>query len=611
MVKLKDVKEFCQQVADAFASVLDYEVAIIDNDLEVVAGTGRYHEEISTQYGPGSMTSKFISDPEQRALVVENPKSSKVCRECNDIDNCPVWAVIMCPILFSGETIGSLSLMAFNEEQRDKIINHRLNLITFLRKVSGFIASTLAEKDMKSQITVMANEFKAVINSVHEGIIAINGVGEITHINKSAENILQIGQNYKERHINQLFSNLDLDKVFEKFHENGNYFETEIEYSQGNKKLSLLCNITLIEDNGEVVRVTISFRKLDEIKELANKIIAEDNRLTFDKIKGTSKEIVKVKKQMQRVARTDSTILIRGESGTGKSMFARAIHEESDRSDGSFINVNCAAIPESLLESELFGYEEGAFTGAKKGGKPGKFEIAHGGTIFLDEIGDMPIHFQVKLLKVIESKQIERVGGVKPVDINVRIIAATHQDLEKMVEENEFRKDLFYRLNVIPFYISPLRERGEDVFLLLHFFLEKYSRVLNKRIESFTAAAKAKLLNYSWPGNVRELENTIEYAVNLETSSYITERSLPDRIPKYQSKEDEENQSRIPSIAELEKKAIIRALKEFGTSSKDKEKAAEVLGISRATLYRKIKKFDINRSHYDTNSQKDKMALNP
>lgn len=372
------------------------------------------------------------------------------------------------------------------------------------------------------------------------------------------------------------------------------YCETKLKYKQGEEEFELLCNITLIKNNEQVIGATISFRGLEEMKQLATKIIAEDQQSAFDKIKGTSNEIINLKKQMHKVAQTSSTVLICGESGTGKGMFARAIHEESDRKEEAFISVNCAAIPENLLESELFGYEEGAFTGAKKGGKPGKFELAHKGTIFLDEIGDMPLHFQVKLLKVIEDKKLERVGGVESIDIDVRIIAATHQDLKKMVKEGKFRKDLFYRLNVIPFSIPPLRERKEDILLLSHFFLQRYSHLLGKDIEGFTEGAKQKLLNYSWPGNIRELENSIEYAVNIATSNYITEKYLPETI--LESFSGNEETSVVPTLNEVERKTIIKALQEFGTSGKGKEKAAEALGIGRSTLYRKLDDYNIELS---------------
>lgn len=606
MSKLKNVKEFIQQVADAFAAVLDYEICVVDDELEVLVSTGKYEKEIIKRGGPGCITHQLMVNPDYNDVIVKDTKSSTLCEKCTDFKGCPVQATTACSIIFSDQTLGAFCLMAVDQQQRRNFINNDSNLMTLSQKVANFIASTLGEKIAKSQIEVMADRFKAVINSVHEGIITIDDVGEITHINQSAKEILSIEPSQKGEHINTLFPQFDLSEVFDNVIGN-NYFEKKVEFKQNNKRLILLCNITLIKSDNKVAGATISFRKLDEMKKLANKIIAEDKKSAFDEIKGVSSEIVNLKEQMRKVVQTDSTILLRGESGTGKSMFARAIHEESGRSDGSFISVNCGAIPESLLESELFGYEEGAFTGAKKGGKPGKFELADQGTIFLDEIGDMPPQFQIKLLKVIETKRMERVGGVEPIDIDVRIIAATHRDLEKMVEEGKFRKDLFYRLNVIPFHIPSLRERTDDIILLSHFFLEKYSNLLNKKIESFTKKAKERLLNYSWPGNVRELENCIEYAVNIEGSNYITENSLPKRIMQHQLQIKET--SRIPTMKEVEKKTIIKALKEFGTGGKAKEKAAKALGIGRSTLYRKIEEFNIDLSQIGiTDLKKRKMG---
>ncbi|MCK8823722.1 sigma-54 interaction domain-containing protein [Fuchsiella alkaliacetigena] len=604
MPNLKEMQIFVQQVADAFAAVLDYEVAIIDDNLEVIAGTGRYREEIGIKYGPGSMTHRLISSSRRESLLVRNPKQSEICSDCVDKEDCPVWAVIMSPIIFREQVIGSISLMAFNGQQQMNLVNNSSKLITFLDKVSTFIGSTLGEKKIRNQMRVMADQFKAVINSVHEGIVAINAQGKITHINQSAQEILLIDSEYEGEHINTLFFGLELEDIFsglEMLDSSKQYFERKINYRQGNREFKLLCNITLIKSETGIIGATISFRKLKEIKELANKIIAEDQETTFAKIKGTSNQMVKIKKKMKRVATTDSTILIQGESGTGKGMFAEAIHQESCRRDASFVNVNCAAIPQSLLEAELFGYEEGAFTGAKKGGKPGKFELADQGTIFLDEIGDMPLSFQVKLLKVIENKKIERVGGVAEIEVDVRIIAATNRNLEKMIKEGNFREDLFYRLNVIPVYIPPLRERQEDINLLLHFFLERYVDRLDKNIRGFTAGAKKQLLNYSWPGNVRELENCIEYAVNIATANYITKENLPERIVDCDL--EIKSSSTVPTFDELKRQAIIKALQEYGTSSKAKEKAAAALGISRATLYRKLKEFEIDFSQFKTSSQ--------
>jgi sigma-54 dependent transcriptional regulator, acetoin dehydrogenase operon transcriptional activator AcoR len=285
--------------------------------------------------------------------------------------------------------------------------------------------------------------------------------------------------------------------------------------------------------------------------------------------------------------------LIRGESGTGKELFARAIHHESSRRKQQFITINCSAIPENLLESELFGYEEGSFTGARKGGKIGKFELADQGTLFLDEIGDMPYHLQAKILRVLEESSIEKVGGSITVPIDVRIIAATNVNLEKMIELSQFRHDLYYRLNVIPLIIPPLRERKEDIALLMNHFLAKYNMRLNKNIKGFSDQIYELFLKHSWPGNIRELENVIEYAVNMETENHINLEYLPPsfRVVEGSTVEKDINDSNTMEV--IEREAIINALNRYGWSTKGKLAAAKSLGIGKTTLYRKLKKYNL------------------
>ncbi|QEK11122.1 AAA family ATPase [Crassaminicella thermophila] len=298
-----------------------------------------------------------------------------------------------------------------------------------------------------------------------------------------------------------------------------------------------------------------------------------------------------VKDKAKRVANSKSTVLIQGESGTGKELLARAIHNYSDRKNKPFIAINCAAIPDTLLESELFGYEEGAFTGARRGGKLGKFQLANEGTIFLDEIGEMPIHLQTKLLRVLQEKSIEKIGGHKSIPIDVRVIAATNKNLESMVENEEFREDLFYRLNVIPIFIPPLRERKGDVKILLEYFLKVYNAKLSKNIYGFSTEVESVLLNYNWKGNVRELQNVVEYAVNMENSIYIRMDSIPLKIKKLTEEASKDFQ--ITTIRNMERKLIENSLKFYGKSVADKKMAAQALGISIATLYRKMKEYNI------------------
>ncbi|MCX8083647.1 MAG: sigma-54 dependent transcriptional regulator [Calditerrivibrio sp.] len=288
----------------------------------------------------------------------------------------------------------------------------------------------------------------------------------------------------------------------------------------------------------------------------------------------------KVISLLKMVAPTDATVLITGESGTGKELIAKSIHKNSPRSKGPFIAVNCAALNENIIESELFGHEKGAFTGAISQ-KRGKFELADKGTIFLDEIGEIPQHIQVKLLRVLQEKVIERVGSEKSIKVDVRIVAATNRDLKKLVEKGDFREDLYFRLNVFPIHLPPLRERYEEIPLLIDFFIKKYSTNFGKNIKGYTETFCNKLKNYHFPGNIRELENIIERAIILSKNDILDESLLPDL--------DLRNNSDL-LIKNNEKQLILKALVD---AKYNKTKAAEILGISRRTLHNKIKEYKL------------------
>lgn len=595
--ELKQISQFLGQVTAAFAAVVDVEIGVIDCNLEVIAGSGYFAKEVGTVYQEDCMTAKMVESPKDECIFVGDTKASPCCSGCNYADQCEVMSFLMCTIPYNNKKIGTFSLLALNETQKHKLASEQEMLLEFLNNLCNFIVITLNEKMMEAKVGNLVNQFRALVNSVHEGIVAIDAAGKIININQSARNILDLDEEMRGRHISVLFADFDPGTLTSGNNSGDRYYERELHYVVDNSvDLLLLCNITLMHEEGKVNGAVISFRKKEDLKQFAKKIVSAERKHTFEAIKGTSNEMIEIKKRMKRVANTDSTILIRGETGTGKSLFARAIHEKSYRQNKPFITVNCAAIPATLLESELFGYEEGAFTGAKKGGKPGKFELAHEGTLFLDEIGDMPLSSQSKLLQVIETKRIDRIGGVKPQEIDVRVIAATNQDLEKLIEKGGFREDLFYRLNVIPFLILPLRERKEDISLLIHHFLEIYTVQLNKPVKCFMEQTKQLLIGYPWPGNVRELENAIEYAVNIETGSEISPQSLPWKIINHRNEGDPVHSLSLDS---LEKKTIVKALQKFGFTTEGKEKAASALGISRATLYRKLRYFQIEQSHYE------------
>jgi DNA-binding NtrC family response regulator len=302
------------------------------------------------------------------------------------------------------------------------------------------------------------------------------------------------------------------------------------------------------------------------------------------KIIGESKAIQEVLSTVAMVAKTDSTVLIRGESGTGKELVARAIHALGDRASQRFISLSCAAIPETLLESELFGYEKGAFTGATRR-KEGRFELADAGTLFLDEIGDLSLETQVKLLRVIESQEFERLGGKETIKVNVRIISATNQDLERKIKEKSFREDLYYRLNVVSIFIPPLRERKGDILPLVEHFIQKYNQKTGKNIQGITTEAKDILLSYLWPGNIRELENAIERAIVLGRGEAIDKSDLA-----YLSFQKTEQFPSDFSLKELEKSQILKVLEKTGGNL---TQTAELLGIHRNTLRLKMKEYGI------------------
>ena len=334
--------------------------------------------------------------------------------------------------------------------------------------------------------------------------------------------------------------------------------------------------------------------RLQAASELINlRISKEEHRANeaahygMDAIIGDSPPIKRLKAEARKVAQTDTTVLITGETGTGKEVFARAIHLASPRAGNEFIAVNCASIPENLLESELFGYEPGAFTDAKKR-KVGRIERAHKGTLFLDEIGDMPLYLQAKILRVIEDHKIERLGGVTEIDVDVRILAATHQALEHLIEEGRFRKDLYYRLDKFPVQIPPLRDRGDDILLLAKHFIKIHNRILNRNVKQIAPQAALLMKAYPWPGNVRQIDSVIERILILDDIETIEVRHLPEEIratTRVSAKSTGNGAFRPIPLEEIEREHIMATLK---FTNDHRQNAADLLGISRKTLKRKL-----------------------
>jgi transcriptional regulator with GAF, ATPase, and Fis domain len=350
----------------------------------------------------------------------------------------------------------------------------------------------------------------------------------------------------------------------------------------------------------------------EEIKQLKDQLYREnlalrdevDRASMFEEIVGTSKPLKAVLSHTAKVARTDATVLITGETGTGKELIARAIHKRSERSEHAFVSVNCAAFAPTLISSELFGHEKGAFTGATQR-RLGRFELADGGTIFLDEVGELPSDTQVALLRVLQEREFERVGGTQPIKVDVRVIAATNRDLNAAVSSGSFRSDLFYRLQVFPIEIPPLRERKEDIALLMEYFIDRYSRKARKNIRHVSQETLELLQSYAWPGNIRELQNVIERSVILcETETFSIDESWLPQQPHPFLIAKPKNQIELPRrLEEQEKNMIEEALKAsrgrvFGPTG-----AAAKLGIPRSTLESKIKSLKIDKNHFRTVSE--------
>ena len=363
---------------------------------------------------------------------------------------------------------------------------------------------------------------------------------------------------------------------------------SETYHTPQGKQVRFLSSVSALVLAGKVIGGVLTFSDLESTHKDTFRAIEHGTAFTFDDIIGTSHAIAQVKQQSLTAAKYDSNILLTGETGTGKELFARAIHNASPRCDYPFVAVNCSAIPESLLESELFGYEAGAFTGASKNGKPGKFELANHGTLFLDEISDMPLFLQAKLLRATQDMEITRVGGLYPKRIDARLISATNQDLKEHMRTKRFRDDLYYRLCVVPITLPPLRQRPDDIPVLADYFITRYTRQFNKVVRGLTDDALDLLMAYDWPGNVRELENVIEYAVNFATDEWVTVEELRHRIPSFPSGKPGSTCTRDlkTAVRSFQKQLVEEAIERHGQGSAAKELASQELGISRATLYR-------------------------
>jgi len=439
-----------------------------------------------------------------------------------------------------------------------------------------------------------SNQFAfSMMNNLSNGLFAMDLNDHILWVNDTACRTINTRRlDLIDKPIESIFP--DWPAVKETILRNEPYTDEDNHFSLPKVKSRFLFNAYLIKTKeNQILGYILSFRELSGILKMISKIGEHSTRYTFSDFIGESRITRELIKYCKTIAKNPSTVLISGESGTGKEIIAQAIHQASPRKNQAFVAINCGAISESLIESELFGYTEGAFTGAKKGGKTGKFELANNGTLFLDEIGEMPLEMQVKLLRTIQEKSVIRVGSNKSIPVNVRILAATNKNLENEVKEGRFRLDLYYRLNVFEVQIPPLRDRREDILPLVNHFLKKIASRLDIPIPELNPELLDALSQYNWPGNIRELENLMERAVILRGKldrNQISHSSDAFTLAPAKAESDKNNISPIFSLEENEKNNILNTIRHFENNI---SKSAEALGISRNTLYQKMKKYDL------------------
>ncbi len=484
------------------------------------------------------------------------------------------------------------------EEQGIEVIG----AVAIFQNITELTAVVTELEDVKK----LTSTLESILETLEEGIVVIDKQGIITKMNRAYGNFLGLNpQDVVGKHIVNVIPNTRMHLVAQ---------DGKAEFAkfqQINNNVCVVTRIPILKD-GEIIGAVgnVLFQDVKDVRVLASKLNKLQSELefykeefskvnvgkyTFESIIGNNQQMVWLKNISLKAAKGTSTVLILGESGTWKELFAHAIHNGSARQQGPLIKVNCAALPDALLEAELFGYEEGAFTGARKGGKPGKFELANGGTILLDEIGELPISMQVKLLRVLQEREVDRVGGTTPIKLNIRIIAATNRNLEKMIEQNHFRQDLYYRLNVFTLSIPPLRERLDDIPALCEILLKKINRQVEHWVEAISPAALELLMKYHWPGNVRELENVLERTINLmDDETIIYPEHLPPILKKNQTALSAEDNSVAFDLEMVvnhaEQQAMKRALAAAGGN---KTKAAKLLGVHRSAFYQKMRKYNM------------------
>jgi PAS domain S-box-containing protein len=510
------------------------------------------------------------------------------------------------PIMeFAYKNVITIDLDASAREARDIMLANRIGRLPVVEdeKVIGIVTSNNIRDTFYLKMDELFNLQSNVFDNLHEAVCICDENGIVRYWNKSAENLYGVTiEEIIDKNLADFFPNALNIQVLKTEKRVDNVCHEPVE-----GKLVAISAVPLYNSKGDLIAVVSTDRDITDAEKLTKQLEYEKKKVefleheykkeiaskyNFPSIIGKNKKIIESIVIAEKVASTSTSVLITGKSGTGKEVFAKSIHEASGRT-GNFVAINCSAIPESLFESELFGYVEGAFTGAIRKGKIGKFEFANGGTLFLDEIGDMPLEMQAKILRVLQDGIIYRLGSEKPVTTDTRIIAATNRDLKKLISEDKFREDLFYRLAVVQIHLPDLKDRREDIKDLCNLFLEQVSKQEDIKINDIDEKVYKILANYKWDGNIRELKNVIQRMVVLSNDGKITIDSIPEYILESASDSEDmgENQHDLERIVENVEKRTIKDV--MSMVNGNKQQAAKILNIKRSTLYYKLGKYDI------------------
>ncbi|EFC7041645.1 sigma-54-dependent transcriptional regulator [Escherichia coli] len=580
---LMQIQPTIQRFARMLASVLQLEVEIVDENLCRVAGTGAYGKFLGRQLSGNSRLLRHVLETKTEKVVTQS-RFDPLCEGCDSKENCREKAFLGTPVILQDRCVGVISLIAVTHEQQEHISDNLREFSDYVRHISTIFVSKLLEDQGPGDN--ISKIFATMIDNMDQGVLVVDDENRVQFVNQTALKTLGVVQN------NIIGKPIRFRPLT--FESNFTHGHMQHIVSWDDKSELIIGQLHNIQGRQLFL---MAFHQSHTSFSVAN---APDEP-HIEQLVGECRVMRQLKRLISRIAPSPSSVMVVGESGTGKEVVARAIHKLSGRRNKPFIAINCAAIPEQLLESELFGYVKGAFTGASANGKTGLIQAANTGTLFLDEIGDMPLMLQAKLLRAIEAREILPIGASSPIQVDIRIISATNQNLAQFIAEGKFREDLFYRLNVIPITLPPLRERQEDIELLVHYFLHLHTRRLGSVYPGIAPDVVEILRKHRWPGNLRELSNLMEYLVNVVPSDEVIDSTLlpPNLLNNgttEQSDVTEVSEAHLSlddaggtALEEMEKQMIREALSRHNS----KKQVADELGIGIATLYRKIKKYEL------------------